>query len=242
MMPAPTPLRAVWLMTRMRLTRQRNQFVNIFNRKKKKARDGNAGKRGGLWIMTLLVAVIMVPAIVFMSRNAVLNMQCHLVAHSGCVHAGALGGAHAGARAGVHAGAQVSDPQRLRINPEQAARELRQAPFDPALRNGVTMLLSLGLAIAVLLPLGSAVHCRPEYQATMNKGGISASAPDGLLALRSSSRPHNSVERSTGSVTSHSRSQSGFASSLLPSGSSTAIASPSDNFPLRHGEAGRLGE
>ena len=61
----------------------------------------------------------------------------------------------------------------------------------------------------------------PEYQAIMVVVGSSASRPEGLATLRSSTRAHSTVAVEAGRVTSHSRSQSGRARSPVPSGTST---------------------
>ena len=75
----------IWLMTRMRLTRQRNMLANnLFRFKKKKSRDGIAGKRSNLWILTALMVVFMSFSFVSMSDNVVTNMYCHLDADSVC--------------------------------------------------------------------------------------------------------------------------------------------------------------
>lgn len=146
MMPQPTPLRAIWLMTRMRLTRQRNLLVNNLFRKKsskKKTRDGIAAKRGGMWILTLLMAVFMSFSIASLSNGVVLNMQCQLDPASECAWTDKRGEAHA--------------------DLDTAADELATAPFTPALVHGLTMELSILFFIAVLLPLGSKELAQPDW-------------------------------------------------------------------------------
>ena len=73
----------------------------------------------------------------------------------------------------------------------------------------------------------------PEYQAIMVVLGHKASRPAGLTSVRSSTRAHSRVPLSTGRVTSHSRSQSGFDSSPMPSGNNTLTSHSSINCRAR---------
>jgi membrane protease YdiL (CAAX protease family) len=145
MMPQPTPFRAIWLMTRMRLTRQRNLLLNNLFRKsaKKKTRDGIAGKRSSLWILTLVMAVFMAFSIASLSNGVVLNMQCQLDPASECTWTDKRGETH--------------------TDLDTAADELATAPFTPALVHGLTMELSILFFIAVLLPLGSKELAQPDW-------------------------------------------------------------------------------
>ncbi|NGZ85750.1 CPBP family intramembrane glutamic endopeptidase [Duganella aceris] len=145
MMRQPTPIRAIWLMTRMRLTRQYNLLSNGLFRKsrKKKARDGGAGKGGSQWILTMVVALFMLFSVASLSNGVVLNMQCQLDPASEC---------------------RWSDKHgELRTDLETAADELATAPFTPALVQGLTMELSILFVIAVLLPLGSKELAQPDW-------------------------------------------------------------------------------
>jgi ABC-2 type transport system permease protein len=141
----PTQARAIWLMTKMRLTRQRNMVANNLFRKfpKKKARDGITGKKSGLWVLTLLMVLFMSFSFLSLSRNVVLNMQCHLVADSACN--------------------QVDQHGARQGNLEASAVELHQAPFEPELAGGLTMVVTLLFGIAVLLPLGSKELAQPDW-------------------------------------------------------------------------------
>jgi membrane protease YdiL (CAAX protease family) len=141
----PTPAHAIWLMTKMRLTRQRNLLANNMFRafRKKKARDGNAGKRGTLWILTLVMALFMSIAFVSMSNGVALNMQCQLDPASECRSVDKHGEVHA--------------------DLGTAADELATAPFAPALVRGLTMEVSILFLIAVLLPLGSKELAQPDW-------------------------------------------------------------------------------
>lgn len=146
MMQQPTPARAIWLMAKMRLTRQANQIMAsaMFNRfKKKKPRDGIAAKRGNMWILTLVVASLFAFSFGSLARTVIVNMQCRLVEASAC---------------------QSVDKQgQRRVNVEIAAAELHAAPFDPTLLNGLTMELTILFAVAVLLPLGTKEMAQPDW-------------------------------------------------------------------------------
>ncbi|MRW91648.1 CPBP family intramembrane metalloprotease [Duganella sp. FT80W] len=137
-------LQTIWLMTRMRLTRQRNMVLNnLFRFRKKKARDANAGKSNNLWILTLLMVGCMLFSFVHVADNAVLNMHCHLDASSACRYTDSVGDPH--------------------TDLHKAAAELAVAPFAPALMNGLTMELSILFLVAVLLPLGSKEMTQPDW-------------------------------------------------------------------------------
>lgn len=144
MMQQPTLARAIWLMAKMRLTRQANQFLNgLFKKfKKKKPRDAIAGKRNNLWILTLLMALLLSLSFGSLSKIAITNMQCRLVEDSACP--------------------TVDQRGRQHTDMDSAAAELHAAPFDPALLNGLTMELTLLFAIAVLLPLASKEMAQPD--------------------------------------------------------------------------------
>lgn len=144
MMQQPTPARAIWLMAKMRLTRQANQFLNgLFKKfKKKKPRDAIAGKRNNLWILTLLMALLLSLSFGSLSKIAINNMQCRLVADSACQTIDQRGKQH--------------------TDLDVASAELHAAPFDPALLNGVMMELTILFAIAVLLPLASKEMAQPD--------------------------------------------------------------------------------
>lgn len=146
MMRQPTASRAIWLMAKMRLTRQANQIMAsaMFNRfKKKKPRDGTAAKRGNMWILTLVMALLFSFSFGSLARTVIVNMQCRLVEASAC---------------------QSVDKQGQRhVDVEIAASELHAAPFDPTLLNGLTMELTILFAVAVLLPLGSKEMAQPDW-------------------------------------------------------------------------------
>ncbi len=142
----PSPARAVWLMTRMRLTRQFNQVGNAFSRKKKKAgapvtRVAHGGKRNGMWIVSAVVAVLMLFVCLNMSRMAVLNMQCRLVDDGACAQSVTRDG----------------------FDFDMAASELHAMPFDPSLMGGLSMVLTALFAISVLLPLAGKELAKPDW-------------------------------------------------------------------------------
>jgi len=134
----------IWLMIRMRLTRQRNMlFNNLFRFKKKKPRDGIAAKRSNLWILTVLMTLLMAFSFTTMSNNVVLNMQCHLDPASECRYADKEGGRH--------------------IDQHTATDELATAPFSAPLMNGLTMEVTALFLIAVLMPLGAKEMAQPDW-------------------------------------------------------------------------------
>ncbi|WP_343730101.1 type II CAAX endopeptidase family protein [Duganella sp.] len=137
-------LQTIWLMTRMRLTRQRNMlFNNLFRFKKKSPRDGIAAKRSNLWILTALTMVFMTFSFVSMSNNVVVNMQCHLDAASECRYIDKEGDVH--------------------VDHDTAAEELATAPFSAPLLHGLTMEVSILFFIAVLMPLGNKEMAQPDW-------------------------------------------------------------------------------
>jgi len=143
MTPLPTPARAVWLMTRLRLRRQFNQIGNAFARQKKKpvARSANGGKRSGMWVVSLAVALLMLFGCVSIARTTLLNLQCRLV-ECACAQPTAR-----------HAQHFVLDA---------AAADLHAAPFDPALLTAMSMVLAALFAMAVLLPLAGKELAKPD--------------------------------------------------------------------------------
>lgn len=180
MMRQVTPARAIWLMAKMRLTRQANQIManGLFKRfKKKKPRDGIAAKRGNTWIMTLLIAVLFSFSFGSLARTVIVNMQCQLVESSACRSVDKHGERH--------------------VELWRASQELQAAPFDPALLNGLTMELSILFVLAVLLPLASKEMAQPDWdlewlvtlpikRATLMWGRLlerSASNTTGIVAL-----------------------------------------------------------
>lgn len=139
-----TALQTIWLMTRMRLTRQRNLvFNNLFRFKKKKPRDTSGGKRSSLWLLTLLMVLLMSFSFVTMSNNVVLNMQCHLDPASACSY--------------------VDKQGEHQADLHTAEEELATAPFAPALMHGLAMEVTILLFIAVLLPLGNKEMAQPDW-------------------------------------------------------------------------------
>ncbi|MYM81355.1 CPBP family intramembrane metalloprotease [Duganella sp. FT50W] len=139
-----TALRTIWLMTRMRLTRQRNVlFNNLFRFKRKKARDTTGGKRSSLWILSLMMMVVMCVSFAGMANNAVLNMQCHLDPASECRYIDKQGEHH--------------------NDMHTATEELLTAPFASPLMHGLTMEVSVLFLLAVLMPLGSKEMAQPDW-------------------------------------------------------------------------------
>ncbi|MTV37351.1 CPBP family intramembrane glutamic endopeptidase [Duganella radicis] len=137
-------VRTIWLMTRMRLTRQRNLLFNsgIFF-KKKKPRDGIAGKRSNLWILTALMTLLMAFSFTTMSNNVVLNMQCQLDPASACRY--------------------VDKEGNQQIDQHAAFDELATAPFSAPLMHGLTMEVTILFLIAVVMPLGNKEITQPDW-------------------------------------------------------------------------------
>lgn len=143
-MPPLTPGRAIWLMMKMRLTRQRNMVANnLFSKFRKKQGRNGIGKKSSLWVLTLVMVTFMLFTFFNMSRNVVLNMDCSLSVHSACHVVG-------------KEGERFEDLER-------AAAELHAAPFRPELTRGLTMVVTLLFGIAVLLPLGSKELAQPDW-------------------------------------------------------------------------------
>ncbi|OFA06109.1 CPBP family intramembrane glutamic endopeptidase [Duganella sp. HH101] len=141
---ALTPGRAIWLMMKMRLTRQRNMVANnLFSKFRKKQGRNGIGKKSSLWVLTLVMVAFMLFTFFNVSRNVVLNMDCNLSAHSACHVVGKEG--------------ERFDDLEL------AAAELHAAPFRPELARGLTMVVTLLFGIAVLLPLGSKELAQPDW-------------------------------------------------------------------------------
>jgi membrane protease YdiL (CAAX protease family) len=139
-----SPASTIWLMTRMRLARQRNMLTNnLFRSFRKKPRDATPGKRSNLWILTLVMALLMTFSFTVMSNNVMLNMQCHLDPASACRYIDKQGA-----------------PQ---IRMEAAAGELSAAPFAAPLMHGLTMEVAILFLLAVLMPLGSKEMAQPDW-------------------------------------------------------------------------------
>ena len=79
-------------------------------------------------------------------------------------------------------------------------------------------------------PIQGALQRKPANQAIIEQLGTSRIQPVGLTSVRSKTRPHSSVARRAGSVTSHSRSQSAAAMARLLRGSITLTKNSSDSW------------
>jgi membrane protease YdiL (CAAX protease family) len=128
----------------MRLTRQRNMFLNnLFRFKKKKPRDGTSAKRSNLWVLTVLMTLLMAFSFTTMSVNVLLNMQCQLDPASECRYTDKDGDQH--------------------TNQHAAVEELASAPFSAPLMSGLTMELTALFLIAVIMPLGNKEMAQPDW-------------------------------------------------------------------------------
>ena len=175
MSPA-TPARAIWLLTRLRLTRLRNMFTSArFGRKKNPAsRAATPAKRRLGLVLSSVVFVFMLFPIVNSAHGTIVNLQCHLAPHSACLSESA------------------GHPDTA-----LAARELQAAPFAPQVAAALALQLSLLLTISVLLPLGARELAQPDWdlewlvtlpvrRATLLWGRLferTLANPIGLLAL-----------------------------------------------------------
>ncbi len=127
------PLRAIWLLVRLRLLRLWNVAGNVGRSKPKgPGRGATAGKGRGRWVLTVTMALLMTAAFTNMSRQIVLNLHCELAPVTAC------GGA-----------AQPYDALDV------AAGELAAAPFSAALMAGLTLHVALLWLASLLVPLGS---------------------------------------------------------------------------------------
>ena len=97
----------------------------------------------------------------------------------------------------------------------------RRSPVSTSVR---AMAARASSGNAASSPIGRAPYRKPACQASTVHAGHKASRPNAFATVRSAIRAHSSGPMFTGSVTSHSRSQSTCASSLDPSGISTAAS------------------
>ncbi|MFA9216426.1 MAG: lysostaphin resistance A-like protein [Sphingomonadaceae bacterium] len=147
----PTPARTIWLMAQMRLRRLKNQTTNnlfrAWQRKQladSKVRIASASKTRNLWLLTTIMALLMSFAFINIAHQTVMNLQCQLVASSGCQGT---------------AGA----PHERHADFGTAAEELAAAPFAAPVMHGLTMELSLLFLIAVVMPLASKELAQPDW-------------------------------------------------------------------------------
>src|SRR5450830_1060615 len=89
-----TPLRAIWLLIRLRLQRMLNVGGARFTFKRKKAetisRPATAGKRRGTWLVSALVMGLMLFSFGGISNRSVLNLHCGLDTIAICQGKGAM--------------------------------------------------------------------------------------------------------------------------------------------------------
>ena len=134
-MMAVSPLRAVWLLSCLRLRRLANMALTMRLRRKRK--DGvrtatmGKGKAGGL--LAFVIVACMFLTAVTMSRQSLLHMQCAVSPGSAC------------------ATMNVRDHR----GQDLAARELATHGIGAPLSRAVAMQLSLLLLVSFLVPLGS---------------------------------------------------------------------------------------
>lgn len=133
-----TPLRAIWLLIRLRLQRMFNVGGAAFRRKKAqgKSRPATPAKRTGLWFISILVLACMMFSFGSIARQSIVNLHCELNAIAAC---------------------QGHNYDQIIMD------QLRSAPFSMALVASLTMQLSLLWLISVLLPLGSGELSKPDW-------------------------------------------------------------------------------
>lgn len=135
-----TPMRAIWLLIRLRLQRMLNVGGARFMFKRKKAgaisRPATAGKRRGMWLVSALVMGLMLFSFGNICKQSVLNLHCGLDAIASCQGNGAM---------------------------DAVASQLTGAPFSAALMAGLSLQLGLLWLVSVLLPLGTGELSRPDW-------------------------------------------------------------------------------
>ncbi|MFZ4877306.1 CPBP family intramembrane glutamic endopeptidase [Janthinobacterium sp. Mn2066] len=135
-----TPLRATWLLIRLRLRRMLNAGGARFRFKRKQAdvvsRPATAGKRRGTWLVSALVLASMLFSFGNIANQSVLNLHCAL---------DAVGNCHG------------------RDGMDIVAAQLTGTPFSTALLAGLSLQLCLLWLISVLLPLGTGELSRPDW-------------------------------------------------------------------------------
>ena len=139
MMAAPSALRAIWLLIRLRLQRLLNLSGSslLFQRGKKgRSRAATLGKRRGRWLVGALLMVPMLFSFGHIARNSVLNLHCQLDAVAAC---------------GLH-----------HAMPAVIAH-LSTTPFSAALLAGLAFQLTLLWLVSVLVPLGTGDLARPDW-------------------------------------------------------------------------------
>jgi ABC-2 type transport system permease protein len=136
-MMAATPARAVWLLTRLRLSRLLNQITTVQFRaaRKHKSRSATPARRRLGAVLAVLMGALMMFSFSQMAHQTVLNLQCQLAPASQCV--------------------DVAARQHRRVDTERAAQELAAAPFAAPVAQALALQLSVLFLVSVLLPLGS---------------------------------------------------------------------------------------
>lgn len=140
----PGRLRAVWLLTRLRLRRLLNvSGTGLGLTKSSKSRPATPGKRRGRWLLGALLLLPMLLSFGSIARHSVLNMHCLLDQVAACQ-----------ARGSLHTGSQVLDA---------VVAQLTGQPFSAALLGGLTLQLALMWLVSVLLPLGMGELSKPDW-------------------------------------------------------------------------------
>ena len=145
MTPAPpTAWRAIWLLTRLRLQRLLNvSGKGLALKKNNKSRLATPGKKGGRWLLGVLLFLPMLFSFGTIARHSVLNMHCLLDQVAACQVRGSLA-----------TGSQLLDP---------VIAQLMDTPFSTALAGGLALQLMLLWLVSVLLPLGMGELSKPDW-------------------------------------------------------------------------------
>ncbi|HEX8957760.1 MAG TPA: type II CAAX endopeptidase family protein [Burkholderiaceae bacterium] len=131
-----TPLRALWLLTRLRLYAVLNQMASAANRPLggNKRRKATPRKRNR-WLVSGFVLAIMSFSFFTIARQSVINLHCHLDSDSACFVVQGV-------------------PQGLRAE-SIAPGELLADPFSPELVGGLSLVMSLVFLSSILMQLGA---------------------------------------------------------------------------------------
>lgn len=145
-MKQATPARAMWLLARLRMQRLWNMVAGFRFRpaNKDKSRKATPGKKRVGWLINSLVAIAMLISVVNLSRDSILNAQCHFSASTQCIDAKEL-------RKGQ------------RPDTEIAARALREGPIEKPVALAITMQLSLLLLLSFMLPLSTREMAQADW-------------------------------------------------------------------------------
>jgi len=145
-MKQATPARAMWLLARLRMQRLWNMVAGFRFRpaNKEKSRKATPGKKRVGWLISTLVAVAMLASVVNVSRESILNAQCHFSALTECVDT-------------------APQAKGRRLEKDLAAHDLHEALFEQPVALAITMQLSLLFLLSVMLPLSTREMAQADW-------------------------------------------------------------------------------